>query len=44
MKTPKERLKKSIIEMQKMREGKLPKETWEQFREELKGETQNAEH
>jgi len=42
MKTPKERLKKSIIEMQKMREGKLPKETWEQFREELKGSDNNS--
>jgi hypothetical protein len=38
--TPKERLKESIIEMQKMREGKLPKKTWEQFRDKLKGKTE----
>jgi len=42
METPKERLKESIIKMQKMREGELPKKTWDQFREELKGSDRGA--
>ena len=37
------KLQQSLVEMKKMREGKLPKKTWDEFREELKGETQNAD-
>ena len=35
-KTPQERFKQSLMEMQKMREGKLPKKTWEELK---KGES-----
>lgn len=36
--TPKERLKQSLLEMKKMREGKKPKITWQGFQKELKEE------
>lgn len=36
--TPKERIRQSLIEMKLMREGKLPKKTWKQLREELQNE------
>jgi len=31
-------LKKSLIQMKLIREGKLPKKTWDEFKEELKQE------